>query len=103
MGTIFTLFVLASGVGIYLDASANKIGHIKGDKGMFNSSAGAWGVVTLMLWIVAFPAYLIKRSALIELAKANPVESGARPFKAIVLAIPVLLYGWVQLSVALGG
>lgn len=61
-------------------------------------SAGAWSVITLFLWIIGFPAYLIKRSALIERAKGEPIEIKGRGIK---MAILVIIGGlWVLLALA---
>lgn len=81
-----TLLIVASGVWVYFDATSNKIGKIVEEKGIFNMHAGAWAIVTLGLWVVAFPAYLIKRKSLIEKAKSNPVEPENRWIKLGVLA-----------------
>jgi hypothetical protein len=79
-----TALVFGSMVWVYLDASGHKIGRIEGVGGFLNLSAGAWGTVTGFLWIIGLPAYLIKRSALIETARTNPVEPKGRVFKAFV-------------------
>ncbi len=72
---IWILVICATSMWVYWDATANKIGKIEGEGGLFNMSAGAWAAVTLGLWIVGFPAYLINRSRLIEKAKEHPQES----------------------------
>ena len=50
-------------------------------------SAGAWSVVTMFLWILGFPAYLIKRSSLVDRAKTQPVEVKGRWIKLSILGI----------------
>ncbi|WP_181297007.1 hypothetical protein [Pseudomonas sp. Q2-TVG4-2] len=84
LNTIFVLVVAASAVWVYMDATSNGIGKTEG-KGFINLSAGAWGVLTLLLWIIAFPVYLIKRRSLIEKAKDHPVQVGGRTGKAAIL------------------
>jgi hypothetical protein len=79
--------VAISSVWVYLDASKNKIGKIQGEKGMLNMSAGAWGITTMFLWIIALPAYLIKRSAHIAKAQVKPVEVTRRGIKTGALAV----------------
>ncbi len=92
MGRIVVPLVIAgSAIWVYLDATGHKIGKVKEARGMFNMSAGAWSVVTLFLWIVGFPAYLLKRSTLIERAKASPVDAGGRWFKVAILLIVAAL------------
>jgi len=72
---------------VYRDATKRKIGKIKDGSGFFNLSAGAWAICTILLWIVVFPAYLIKRGELTEAAKSNPVEVKGRGFKSLILAL----------------
>jgi len=54
-------------------------------------SAGAWAVVTILLWIIGFPAYLIKRKSLIEKAIDNPVVVSGKWLKVAGLAVIGLL------------
>ncbi len=87
LDAIIVAVIVATAVWVYLDATKNNIGKISDQKGMFNMSAGAWSIVTLLLWIIGFPAYLIKRGDLIEKAKDNPVEVKGRGGKASALSI----------------
>jgi hypothetical protein len=87
MSAIIALIIVISAIWVYVDATGHKIGKVKDASGLFNISAGAWSVVTMFLWIVGFPAYLIKRSALIERAESAPVEVGGRWLKVAVLCI----------------
>lgn len=90
---IFLVVVLSS-IWVYYDATSNKIGKIKGIKGMFNMSAGGWCLVTLLLWIVGFPSYLIKRKALTTIANENPIEySAAKKSIAFFLLSLILVAG----------
>jgi len=84
---IAAALIAVSAIWVYWDATANKIGKVPGAGGMFNLSAGAWSVVTLFLWIVAFPAYVVKRNALIERARSQPVEVRGRWVKFSILVI----------------
>ncbi len=81
MENIMLLVVAGSGLFVYYDASKRKIGKIPDRKGLFNLSAGGWAAATMLLWIVAFPAYLIKRGKLIEEAVAKPQVSNSRGLK----------------------
>lgn len=87
IGGVIVAVVVASAIWVYLDATKNKVGKVPGAGGMFNMSAGAWATVTLLLWIIGFPAYLIKRNSLIERAKSDPVEVGGRGAKTAVLSV----------------
>ena len=73
LNSIIIAVVAVSAVWVYLDATKNKIGKIPDGKGMFNMSAGAWCAVTLGLWIIGFPAYLINRGDMIEKTKETPI------------------------------
>lgn len=87
LNVIIVAIVVVSAIWVYLDATKNKIGKVQGAKGMFNMSAGAWGTVTLLLWIIGFPAYLIKRRSLIEKANENPIEISGRGLKTGVFVV----------------
>jgi len=87
LNVVIVALLVASSIWVYLDATKHKIGKVSGAKGMFNMSAGAWAVVTLLLWIVGFPAYLIKRSNLIQGANENPIEVSGRIGKTAALAV----------------
>ena len=55
-----SLIVLATSVWVLVDSRA--IGVTKGQiKGFFNMGPTGWFVSCLLCWIVAFPAYLVKR------------------------------------------
>lgn len=99
ISTIIAVTVTISALWVYLDATKNNIGKIEDAKGMFNMSAGAWGIVTLLLWIIGFPAYLAKRGDLIEKAKANPVSATGRTAKAAAFGI----VGGLWVFMTLGG
>lgn len=90
--------VAASSVWVYFDATKNKIGKLSGAKGMFNMSAGAWAVATLLLWIVTFPAYLIKRSSLMASAATTPVGTSGRGIKLTLLTFVAVLLVLAQLG-----
>jgi len=98
LNVVIVAIIVGTAIWVYLDATKNKIGKVKEAGGMFNMSAGAWSVVTLLLWIIGFPAYLIKRGALIERAKENPIEVKGRGGKTAVLSIIGGL--WVLLVLA---
>lgn len=72
------LVIAASGIWVYMDATKNKIGKVSGKGGLLNLPAGALAGATLMLWIVTFPLYLIKRKSLIEQAKESPSEPAGK-------------------------
>ncbi|WP_373054441.1 hypothetical protein [Thioalkalivibrio sp.] len=83
---IVVMVIAATAVWVYWDATGHRIGKVPGQGGFFNLSAGAWAVATLILWIVAFPAYLLQRSKLIARAEEYPVLAGGRSGKTAALA-----------------
>lgn len=88
---IWGTIIVGSTFLVYFDASKNKIGKIPTEKGLFNNSAGLWAVGTLLLWIIFFPAYLIKRSSLVEKADINPQEPSARTLKLVMIGVIFVL------------
>ncbi|MCH8321869.1 MAG: hypothetical protein IIB64_02190 [Proteobacteria bacterium] len=62
---------------LYWDATKNKIGKIKGEKGFLNMHAGGWAFLALWTFLFIGPitwvVYLVKRRNLIAKAKNHPV------------------------------
>lgn len=60
METIFIIFVIGSSIWVYFDAKT--IGVKKGQiDGLLNMGPVGWFFITLLLWIVGFPAWLATR------------------------------------------
>lgn len=63
--------VIVSSIWVFLDAK--KIGVRKGQvSGICNMGPGAWFLTNLFLWIIAFPAYLVKRNSYLEINEKRP-------------------------------
>lgn len=94
---ISAIVVGLSTLWVYWDATQHKIG--KTEKNKF--SAGAYATATLLLWIIGFPYYLIRRKKLIQEAKEHPVEPKARWFKFGVFLVlaAVQIFGWVAVQI----
>ena len=61
MDALVWLVVIVTSIWVFVDA--RKIGVKKGQvQGLANLSPGGWLVACLLLWIIAFPVYLFKRS-----------------------------------------
>lgn len=103
LGVVIISIVACTAVWVYLDATKNKIGKIEGAGGMFNMSAGGWSIVTLLLWVIGFPAYLVNRGLLIEKAKGTPVEVQGRGGKAVVLGAVGALWIFLSLTAFMSG
>jgi hypothetical protein len=96
----FATMVMTSCLWIYWDATSHGIGRVPGVVSVFNMSAGAWASAALLLWIVAFPAYLLNRNALLRRAKEHPVKVTNRSVKLVVLAVAGITL--MRLSLAIG-
>lgn len=60
MDLFFILFIVGSSIWVYFDAK--NIGVKKGQlKGLLDMGPVGWFFVTLLLWIVGFPAWLATR------------------------------------------
>ena len=92
VGTAIVAVIAVSAVWVYLDATGHRIGKIPDQGGFFNLSAGAWGAGTLLLWIVGFPAYLMKRGSLIARAKSHPIEVKGRWAKTMIFCVIGILW-----------
>ena len=88
IATLIAIVVTASALWVYWDATSHNIGRVKSRKGLFNMSAESWALATFFLWVIAFPAYLIKRGSLREDAEYNPVH--ARHPRAWLTGLAVL-------------
>ena len=84
---VVATFVMTTTLWVYWDATRHRIGHVPGVRSIFNRSAGTWAAVTLLLWIVGFPAYLLNRPALIQRARQHPVVAKNRVLKLALLAV----------------
>ena len=84
LNAIYVVLKVISLIWVYRDATKNGIGKIPGVRGM---SVGRWAIGTALMWIVVFPAYLIKRNRLIAAAKQFPIEVEDRPFKMFSLVV----------------
>ena len=61
LGNLIGLIVFATSIWVLIDAQT--IGVKKGQlSGFFNMGAVGWFLSCLLLWVVAFPAYVAKRS-----------------------------------------
>ena len=94
LNIILSIIVTISALWVYIDASKNKIGNSP-QGGLLNVGAGGWwGVLCLLLWVVIFPLYLIKRSKLIAFAKANPAEPKNRNIKIGIFSFIAVITIW---------
>ncbi|MDP8204994.1 MAG: hypothetical protein P9L95_10735 [Candidatus Tenebribacter mawsonii] len=75
------VILILSAIFVFWDAKRNNIHEIQGEKSILNISAGGWFCVTLLLWIVAFPLYLINRKKLIEKCKGKGIVKDGVEYK----------------------
>jgi len=62
--TLAWLTVIFSSIFVYFDAKRIGVKKVAGTKGVTNMGPLGWAICTLLLWIVIFPLYLIKRPGL---------------------------------------
>ena len=68
-GNLILIFILGTSIWVLIDAK--NIGARKGlVTGMANMGPWTWFIGCLLLWIVAFPLYLVKRGKLKAAANA---------------------------------
>lgn len=91
----FWMFVPAL---IYLDATRQKIGRIKGDKQSF-AYAGLWGVLSLYLFIVTLATYLYMRKKLIAKAQEHPVT--VNTIQRFIVALALLGIQFLRIQEAI--
>lgn len=96
----FATMVMTSCLWVYWDATSHGIGRVRGVVSVFNMSAGAWASAALLLWIVAFPAYLLRRRALLREAQEHPVKVTNRSVKLVVLAVAGITLMRLSLAIA---
>ena len=74
MGDLLLLFIIGSAIWVYFDSKS--IGVKKGQlTGLVNLSPLGWFFVTLLLWIIGFPAYIANRRKLKEINAVKPSGS----------------------------
>ncbi len=95
---IASIFVVGCSIWVYWDATNHNVGRIPELKELTNMSAGAWSAVTLGLWIIGFPGYLMNRSRLIKAAKQSPIKVGYRVVKTGV----IILFGCLWINSSMG-
>ena len=66
---IIWLLVIGSAIWVYYDARKLGIKKEKENSSILNMGPLGWSVVTLGLWIIGFPSYLVKRSNFIKKSK----------------------------------
>lgn len=60
MGELFLIVIIGTAIWVYFDAKS--IGVRKGQlSGIVDMGPGGWFAVTLLLWIIGFPAYVANR------------------------------------------
>jgi len=62
--SIVILLVLGTSIWAAVDASSIGAGKVASDRWTVNTSPGQWFFLCLLVWIVFFPLYLVKRSGI---------------------------------------
>jgi hypothetical protein len=89
MATVIWLFPLGSCVWVYFDA--RELGIRKGrlGGGGLDMSPTSWVICCALLWLIAFPAYLVARGRYRALSTATPAPTAVQPWAAPAAVIPV--------------
>ncbi len=100
MDIFIVLLVVASGIWVYFDAKS--IGAERGlSSGFLNMGPVGWAMSTVLLWIICFPLYLIKRDDIRALAagEKSPISAINKP-TAVNTASKIIGLGWSILCFA---
>jgi hypothetical protein len=89
-GPIGSLFCLALGGVTFADAWVSGIYKRPGTKSFLNISPMAWGIVMALLFIVAYPTYLLNRNKLRTVNAGNGYFIATIVFGAVVIVLLVL-------------
>jgi len=74
---IVWLVIIGTSIWVYFDSKS--IGVKKGlNPGFLDLGPIGWMLATLLLWIIAFPAYLGTRGKLKKLGQANQLEESTK-------------------------
>ena len=89
-GAIGAALCLALGAVTFADAWKSGIYKRSGQKGFLNISPMAWGIAMALLFIVAYPAYLLNRNKLRTIQGTNAYYWATVVVGAIVIVLLVL-------------
>jgi hypothetical protein len=76
--TFMAILVIGTTIWATFDARANQVSTSGSQPYSFNTGALAWFVGCLLLWIVVFPCYLVRRSHTLQ-ERATPRQVAATP------------------------
>ena len=78
MDILILLILIGSSIWVFIDAKNLGVRKVPGSKSVLNLGPGGWLACSLLLWIVAFPLYLINRAKFKEqFASSAPSGAGA--------------------------
>ncbi|CDL79746.1 hypothetical protein [Xenorhabdus cabanillasii] len=91
----FTLIPIAAAFWVYFDAYHNRIGTYRDELNRLRGHSPVWwGACTLLLLIVFFPLYLIRRKTLLAMAQKYPANSD-KSIGILVMSILSVLVIWL--------
>lgn len=91
---IITLAIIGCSWWVYFDASSHKVGSYQDELNRVKGwSSTSWGIGSFVLFIIIFPLYLIRRKALLKIAKEHPVDSD-RSLGVLIMAVISVFTLW---------
>ena len=79
----YLVWAIVIGTSIWVWIDASQIGARRGlASGILGMGPLGWFLLTILLWIVGFPAYLLMRDRIRAAAQASPQPPGLQPYAA---------------------
>ena len=77
----YLVWAIVIGTSIWVGVDAAQIGARRGlTSGLLDMGPLGWFLLTILLWIVGFPAYLLMRDRIKAAAQASPRPPGLQPY-----------------------
>jgi hypothetical protein len=77
----YLIWVVVIGSSIWVGIDASQIGARRGPR-FFDMGPAGWLFATLLIWIIAFPAYLVMRERIKAANQTGAPQSGLYPYQA---------------------
>lgn len=91
---LITLAIIGCSWWVYIDASNNQVGSYRDELNRVRGwSSISWGIGSFVLFIIFFPLYLIRRKALLKIAKEHPANSD-RSIGILIMAVLSVFVLW---------
>ncbi|EOF5041032.1 TPA: hypothetical protein ACS8CD_003667 [Providencia alcalifaciens] len=89
---LITLTIIGCSWWVYFDASSHQIGSYRDELNRVRGwSSISWGIGSLILFVIFFPLYLIRRKTLLKIAEKHPAKSDKSLGILVIAMISVFL------------